>query len=80
MVFIDADKENYLRYWELCVPKVRKGGILLADNVLWSGRVLKPKTATDRAIVKFNRHVLKDKRVEVLMLPIRDGISLAYKK
>ncbi|MSR77498.1 MAG: methyltransferase [Candidatus Omnitrophica bacterium] len=80
MVFIDADKENYLRYWELCLPKVRRGGILLADNVLWSGRVLNPKSDSDHAIVKFNRHVMKDKRVEVLMLPLRDGITLAYKR
>ena len=79
-VFIDADKENYIRYWELCVPKVRKGGILVADNVLWSGRVLKPKSATDHAIVKFNQHVSKDMRVEVVMLPVRDGMTLAYKK
>ena len=79
MVFIDADKTNYIRYWELCMPKVRKGGLILADNVLWSGRVLNPKEESDHAIVKFNRHVLKDKRAEVLMLPVRDGITLAYK-
>ncbi len=79
MVFIDADKTNYIRYWDLCLPKVRKGGILLADNVLWGGRVLNPKEESDHAIVKFNKHVLKDRRTEVLMLPIRDGITLAYK-
>ncbi len=80
LVFIDADKDNYLRYWELCVPKVRQGGILLADNVLWSGRVLQPRDATDQAIVAFNQHVLNDARVEVVMLPLRDGLTLAYKK
>ncbi len=80
MVFIDADKANYIHYWKLCVPKVRKGGLILADNVLWSGRVLNPKNESDHAIVKFNRHVLKDRRVEVLMLPLRDGITIAYKR
>lgn len=79
MVFIDADKMNYIRYWELCVPKVRKGGVLLADNVLWSGRVLNPQEESDHAIARFNEHVLKDKRVEVLMLPLRDGITVGYK-
>lgn len=79
-VFIDADKENYIRYWELCVPKVRRGGILLVDNVLWSGRVLRPKDETDRAIVAFNRYVVSDRRVEAVMLTLRDGVTLAYKK
>lgn len=80
LVFIDADKENYIRYWELCVPKLRRGGILLIDNVLWSGRVLRPSDATDHAIVRFNRHVAEDKRVEAVILTIRDGITLARKK
>lgn len=79
-VFIDADKPNYINYWELCMPKVRKGGVIAADNVLWSGRVLNPKEESDHAIVRFNRHVIKDVRVEPLMLPVRDGITLALKK
>ena len=79
LVFIDADKENYSRYWELCVPKVRRGGLIAVDNVLWGGRVLLPKSATDRAIARFNRRVVKDKRVETVMLTIRDGLTLAYK-
>ncbi len=79
-VFIDADKANYIRYWDLCVPKVRKGGILVADNVLWNGRVLNPRHETDHAIARFNKRVMKDKRVEALMLPVRDGMTLAYKK
>jgi len=79
-VFIDADKDNYVRYWQLCVPKVRRGGILLADNVLWGGRVLDPKDRSDHAIVAFNRHVAADQRVEAVMLPLRDGLTLAYKK
>ena len=80
MVFIDADKENYVRYWQLCVPKVRRGGMLLADNVLWGGRVLNPRDRSDRAIVAFNRHVAADRRVDAIMLPLRDGLTLAHKK
>ena len=79
-VFIDADKENYIRYWELCLPKIRKGGLLLADNTLWGGRVLSPKESSDRAIVAFNRYVAADKRVEAVMLTIRDGLTMAVKK
>jgi caffeoyl-CoA O-methyltransferase len=79
LVFIDADKENYINYWELCLPKTRSGGLLVVDNVLWGGEVLDPKDETDKAIAEFNRHVYKDKRVEVVMLPVRDGLTLAYK-
>lgn len=80
LVFIDADKENYTAYWNACVPKVRRGGLLVVDNVLWSGCVLRPKDATDRAIASFNRHVRRDRRVEAVMLPVRDGMLLARKK
>ncbi len=80
IVFIDADKNNYIKYWELCVPKVKRGGFLLADNILWSGRVLNPKEESDHHIHAFNQHVAADKRVETVMLTIRDGITLAYKK
>ncbi|MBI4055569.1 MAG: class I SAM-dependent methyltransferase [Elusimicrobia bacterium] len=80
MVFIDADKENYARYWELCVPKVRSGGILVADNVLWSGRVLHPTESSDHAIVAFNRQVHNDPRVEAVILTVRDGVLLALKR
>ena len=80
LVFIDADKGNYINYWKACVPKVRHGGLLVADNVLWSGRVLHPKDSDDHAIVRFNRHVLKDKRVDAVMLTVRDGMTLAWKK
>jgi caffeoyl-CoA O-methyltransferase len=79
MVFIDADKENYIAYWDACVPKVRRGGLLLADNVLWSGRVLDPQEPVDHAIVAFNEHVRNDPRVEVVMLPFRDGVTMASK-
>lgn len=79
MVFVDADKTNYIRYWEACVPKVRIGGLLVADNVLWSGRVLNPQAESDHALVRFNQHVSADQRVQAVMLPIRDGITLAVK-
>jgi caffeoyl-CoA O-methyltransferase len=79
-VFIDADKSNYVRYWDACVPKVRRGGALVADNVLWSGRVLDPKEPDDHALAAFNGHVLRDTRVELVMLPVRDGVTIAVKK
>ncbi|OGW82651.1 MAG: methyltransferase [Omnitrophica bacterium GWA2_52_8] len=79
-VFIDADKENYIRYWELCLPKVRKGGVIAVDNVLWGGRVLDPKDETDKTVAAFNKRILNDPRVEIVMLPVRDGITLARKK
>ncbi len=80
LVFIDADKENYVKYWEACLPKVRRGGLLVADNVLWSGRVLNPKDDSDKALVAFNAHVHTDPRVEAVMLTVRDGMMLAWKR
>jgi caffeoyl-CoA O-methyltransferase len=79
-VFIDADKPNYIKYWEAVLPLVRGGGVIVADNVLWSGRVLDPKDDSDRALAAFNAHVLRDGRVEHLMLPIRDGVTVAVKR
>lgn len=79
LVFIDADKENYIHYWEACLPKVRHGGLIVVDNVLWSGRVLQPEEPEDHAIVAFNDHVLKDPRAERVMLTVRDGILLTRK-
>ena len=80
MVFIDADKENYLNYWEAVLPKVVTGGLIVVDNVLWSGNVLNPKDETDHAIVKFNDKAREDSRVELVMLTVRDGMTLAWKK
>jgi caffeoyl-CoA O-methyltransferase len=74
-VFLDADKENYVNYYEAVLPRLRRGGLIVADNVLWSGRVLAPKNKTDRAIVAFNKYVRRDPRVECVMLPVRDGVS-----
>ncbi len=79
LVFIDADKPNYIRYWEAVLPLVRAGGAIVADNVLWSGRVLHPKERDDHAMVAFNEHVRHDARVHHVMLPIRDGITVAVK-
>jgi caffeoyl-CoA O-methyltransferase len=79
-VFLDADKENYVNYFEAVLPRLRPGGLIVADNVLWSGRVLAPKQKTDRAVARFNRHVHRDKRVECVMLPVRDGVSLLRKR
>lgn len=80
LVFIDADKDNYLNYWEACLPRVREGGLIVVDNVLWSGRVLKPKDYTDRVIARFNNFIRRDSRVEIVMLSVRDGMTLAVKK
>jgi len=80
MVFIDADKENYVNYWEASLPKIRSGGILVADNVLWSGRVLHPQESSDKAIVAFNKFVASDSRVESVMLTVRDGMTVAWKR
>ncbi len=79
-VFLDADKENYVNYYEAVLPHLRPGGLIVADNVLWSGRVLAPKSKTDRAVVAFNKHVYRDPRVECVMLPVRDGVSLIRKR
>ncbi len=82
MVFIDADKENYVKYYELCLPRVKKGGFIIADNVLWYGRILKPDLYKDKetlGIIAFNNHVRDDNRVEQLMLPVRDGLFVMRK-
>jgi len=80
LVFIDADKENYSRYYDLVFDKVRAGGVILADNVLWSGKVTKPKPDKDtRALLEFNQKVMNDPRVENLLLPLRDGIMMIRK-
>jgi caffeoyl-CoA O-methyltransferase len=80
LVFIDADKENYLNYWNAIMEKVHRGGLLVADNVLWSGKVLDPKEPSDHAIVAFNKAVREDERVSPLMLTIRDGVTIARKR
>jgi caffeoyl-CoA O-methyltransferase len=80
MVFIDADKGNYSNYYEAVLPRVRPGGLIVADNVLWSGRVLHPESPDDHAIVAFDNLVQSDSRVENVCLTVRDGMMLAWKK
>jgi caffeoyl-CoA O-methyltransferase len=80
LVFIDADKENYLNYFELIVPKMNKGGIILSDNVLWSGKVLEPlnpKDLSTKILLKYNQLLANDPRVETVLLPIRDGLTVS---
>ena len=80
LVFIDADKVNYSNYYEACLPLLKSGGLVVADNVLWSGKVVDPKDADDHAIVAFNRFVQSDPRVKNVCLTVRDGMMLAWKR
>lgn len=75
--FIDADKTGYPVYWAELMPRMRPGGVIAVDNVLRGGRVLAPRDADDRAIAAFNDEVLADVRVDIVMLPIADGLTLA---
>ena len=79
LVFIDADKENYPRYLEALLPKLQVGAIILADNVLWSGKVADPEADDDetKALRSYNRMVMENPRLEAMILSVRDGISLA---
>ena len=80
LVFIDADKENYLNYFEMIVPKMNKGGIILSDNVLWSGKVLEPLQKNDSSteiLIRYNELLKNDPRVETVLLPIRDGLTVS---
>lgn len=80
IVFIDADKENYSKYYDLVFDKVNKGGYIIADNVLWSGKVVAEKIDKDtRAILEFNKKVHDDIRVENVLFPVRDGLLIARK-
>ncbi len=80
LAFLDADKENYPAYYELILARLRPGGLLVADNVLWSGKVLDPREASDRALAVFNDLVHGDPRVENVLLPVRDGVMLTRKR
>ncbi|WP_396218280.1 O-methyltransferase [Flavobacterium sp.] len=79
LVFIDADKENYINYFHLIVPLMNKGGIILSDNVLWSGKVLEKVKANDKStqiLLDYNKIINEDSRVETVLLPIRDGLTV----
>jgi predicted O-methyltransferase YrrM len=81
IVFIDADKKNYGTYYDLVFDKVKKGGYIIADNVLWSGKVLDEKKDSDTlAIDTFNKKVHNDSRIEHMLLPLRDGLMIIRKK
>lgn len=80
LVFIDADKDNYLNYWEMILPAMNKGGIILSDNVLWSGKVLDtpdPRDLSTNVLLKYNKKLKEDSRVETVLLPIRDGLTVS---
>ena len=80
LVFIDADKSNYCNYFNLVIGKMKKGGIILSDNVLWSGKVvekLDKKDIDTKSLLEYNRLLNSDPRVETVLLPIRDGLSIS---
>ncbi len=83
LVFIDADKENYANYFNLVLPKMKKGGVILGDNVLWSGKVVQDENINDKStqgILEFNRLAKEDDRVDSFLLPLRDGVMICRKK
>ncbi len=82
LVFIDADKTNYINYYELTLPRLKKGGVILADNVLFHGEVLNEKISGKNAIAinAFNEHVAKDERVQQVIITLRDGLMMIIKK
>lgn len=82
LAFIDADKPGYIGYWDQLVPRVRIGGVLLVDNVLQEGRVVEPEASGEslEAILAFNDHVSADTRVDVVILPVADGLTMARRR
>ena len=79
MAFIDADKTNYINYYEAVLPRLRSGGVIVLDNMLWSGQVLDPKDEDSRVLAKLNQIIRDDKRVENVLLTVRDGMQLVRK-
>ena len=83
LVFIDADKPNYPKYFELIMERLKSGGIIVSDNVLWSGKVVQPFKKGDEstaALLEYNRLLAEDDRLETVMLPIRDGLTISRRK
>lgn len=83
LVFIDADKGNYVNYFNVIIDKMNKGGVILSDNVLWSGKVveeLHPKDTDTKVILEYNKLLKEDERVETVLLPIRDGLTISRVK
>ena len=82
LIFIDSDKENYPNYFNCVIDKLNTGGIILSDNVLWSGKIIEPLQADDiatKALLEYNKLLKEDKRIETIILPIRDGLSISRK-
>lgn len=80
LVFIDADKENYINYFQMIVPMMNKGGVILSDNVLWSGKILEEVKTNDKStkiLLEYNQLLKDDPRVETVLLPIRDGLTVS---
>ena len=82
LVFIDGDKREYTEYFRLIIDKVKPGGFILADNVLWGGKVLDNETSDTqtKGVIEFNEMILKEKNIEIVMLPLRDGLMMIRKK
>jgi len=83
LIFIDADKPNYSNYFHLIIDKLNKGGIILSDNVLWHGKVVEPldeKDKSTKAVLNYNILLKNDERIETVLLPIRDGLTISRKK
>lgn len=82
LIFIDADKPNYVNYFHLIIDKLNVGGIILSDNVLWHGKVVEPldlKDASTKAVLEYNKLLKEDPRIETVLLPIRDGLTISRK-
>ena len=83
LIFIDADKSNYVNYFNLLANKIKRGGVLISDNVLWSGKVIEPLENSDlstKVLLEYNRLLKEDPRFETILLPIRDGLTLSIKR
>jgi len=83
LIFIDADKPNYVNYFHLIIDKLNSGGIIISDNVLWHGKVvekLDPKDNSTKAVLEYNTLLKEDPRIETVLLPIRDGLTISRKK
>ncbi|MGB7843806.1 MAG: methyltransferase, partial [Salinimicrobium sp.] len=83
LVFIDADKPNYPKYFQLIMEKLSPGGVIISDNVLWSGKVVEPVQEDDestKALLEYNKLLAEDERLETVMLPIRDGLTISRRK
>ena len=83
LIFIDADKPNYSNYFHLIIDKLNKGGVILSDNVLWHGKVVEPldeKDKSTKAVLDYNTLLKNDERIETILLPIRDGLTISRKK